>query len=243
MMYSLIAPARLSHANFGIDSGDFLAAFLTQGIPHPTGYPTYTLLGIFFQQFPIGTPVLRGVLASLIPAAMATGLLAAWVRYVLGGSARSHVLAALSAGLAWGISPLLLSQAVIVDVHGLQSLIAMLVLWWITLNLEGKTLVRRKLNLFLSFLVGLGCGNHATILFLALPSIASLILSLKRGSSWKFVFGEIGLVLLGLCVYLYLPIRASAYPAINWGNPQTLSGFVWEVSGIPYRGLLFSVAA
>jgi hypothetical protein len=46
-------------------------------------------------------------------------------------------------------------------------------------------------------------------------------------------------VLAGLLVYAYLPLRAQTYPPINWGNPQTWTGFLWEVSGDPYRGLLF----
>ena len=59
-LYLLSASTRLTWANYGNDGGDFLAAILTGGIPHPTGYPSYMLLGILFQQIPIGDPYFRG---------------------------------------------------------------------------------------------------------------------------------------------------------------------------------------
>jgi hypothetical protein len=66
---------------------------------------------------------------------------------------------------------------------------------------------------------------------------------LRRTGSWKLVLAQFGLILAGLLVYVYLPIRAQAYPPVNWGNPQTLAGFLWEVTGNPYRGLLFGAQA
>ena len=75
----------------GVMAGDFLAAILTRGIPHPTGYPTYTLLGILFQYLPFSTPVFRGVLESLIPAALAAGLLTGWVGFVTGSKSAPHL--------------------------------------------------------------------------------------------------------------------------------------------------------
>lgn len=238
-LYLSIASSRLTNANFGSDGGDFLAAILTRGIPHPTGYPTYVLLGILFQYLPISTPVFRGVLESLIPAALAAGMLTGWVGFVSGSKSASFLGAAIIAGSAWGIAPLVFSQAVIVEVHGLQSLITVLVLWWITLNLQVDPGAHKKWVLGLSFLVGLGCGNHLTIALLLPVGVLALIYSAHRTGSWKLALMQFALVLAGLLVYLYLPIRAHAYPAINWGNPQTWSGFLWEVTGNPYRGLLF----
>jgi hypothetical protein len=44
----------------------------------------------------------------------------------------------------------------------------------------------------------------------------------------------------GLSVYLYLPIRASQLPVLNWGNPSTLERFLWHLSGKQYRVWIFS---
>jgi hypothetical protein len=239
VLYLSIASSRLTGANFGSDGGDFLAAILTRGIPHPTGYPTYTLLGILFQYLPFSTPVFRGVLESLIPAALAAGMLTGWVGFVCGSKSAPYLGSAIVTGTAWGITPLLFSQAVIVEVHGLQSLIVVLVLWWITLNLQVNPRPYKKWTLGLSFLLGLGCGNHVTIALLAPAGLIALLYSARRSGSWKLVLAQLSLVLAGMLVYVYLPLRAQVYPAINWGNPQTWKGFLWEVSGNPYRGLLF----
>ncbi len=240
ILYLSIAQSRLSNANYGGDGGDFLAAILTRGIPHPTGYPTYTLLGILFQFFPSGTPVFKGALESILTAALGAGLLTGWVGYLTGARSTAQLTGAVIAGSAWGVAPLLFSQAVIVEVHGLQSLITVLLLWWITLNLRIEP-GQKKGNLYvLSFLVGLGIGNHVTIALMAPAALIALVYSTRQTGSLKLLIAQIGLILAGTLVYLYLPLRAQTYPPINWGNPQTLSGFIWEVTGNPYRGLPFS---
>jgi hypothetical protein len=75
---------------------------------------------------------------------------------------------------------------------------------------------------------------------MAPAALIALIYSARHSGSWKFILAQISLVLAGMLVYVYLPLRAQTYPPINWGNPQTWAGFWWEVTGNPYRGLLFS---
>jgi len=242
-LYLSIAATRLTDANFGSDGGDFLAAVLTRGTPHPTGYPTYVLLGILFQSLPFSTPVFRGVLESLLPAALGAGLLTGWMVFLLGSKAASRLCAAAVAGIAWGVTPLLFSQAVIVEVHGLQSLIGVLILWWVTLNLQPAPSSHTKWILGLSFLAGLGFGNHVMGLLFTPVILFAWIYFMRHRGSWKLVLAQVALMLAGMLVYLYLPLRAQVFPPINWGNPQSWSGFIWEISGDPYRGLLFSTQA
>jgi hypothetical protein len=188
----------------------------------------------------LSTQVFRGVLESLIPAAISAGLLAGWLIYVTDSKTTSHLVAAAVSGIAWGVAPILFSQAVIVEVHGLQSLFVVMALWWITLNLRAGCEPNKKWVLGLAFLIGLGCGNHLTILLFTPAALFALVYSFRHHKSWKLFFSQLALFLAGLLVYLYLPLRAHEYPPINWGNPQTWSGFLWEVTGNPYRSLLFS---
>jgi len=44
---------------------------------------------------------------------------------------------------------------------------------------------------------------------------------------------------IGLLTYLILPLRALSHPPVNWGNPATLKGFGWLVSGELYQAQLF----
>ena len=109
-------------------------------------------------------------------------------------------------------APLLFSQAVIVEVHGLQSLIVVVVLWWITLNLLVGSQPHKKWMLGLSFLVGLGCGNHLTIALLAPAALFSLIYSARRSGAWKLALAQISLVLAG---YAGLPLPPTSCTRIT----------------------------
>jgi hypothetical protein len=241
-----LAASQPTLANYGADGGDLLAAILTGGVPHPTGYPTYILLGRLFQGIPLGTPYFRGTLLSAVPAAVAAGLLVAGL-FVAGlglfprpkgdGGKEGRLIPPILAGLAWGLSPLLLSQAVIVEVHGLQALFALLALGWSWLLFHGSPEGTKSILLVgLAWLYGLGLGNHLTLLLFLPAILLGLWFAGRSGLARRWVLLQCGAMLLGTLVYLYLPLSATRYPPLNWGNPQTWAGFLWEVGGSPYRG-------
>lgn len=93
----------------------------------------------------------------------------------------------------------------------------------------------------LSVGIGLAIGDHVTILLLIPIFGYGLFLAWGKGFQRSFLAAQIAFVLIGLSVYLYLPLQARNYPPINWGNPQTWHGFLWELSGNPYQGLLFKL--
>ncbi len=57
------------------DGGDLLTAAATRGVPHPPGYPLYTMLGWLLSHIPAGTIVWRIGLLSSIPHALVVGLM------------------------------------------------------------------------------------------------------------------------------------------------------------------------
>jgi hypothetical protein len=63
-LYGFTASSRLTWSNHGVDGDDFVAAILTGGIPHPTGYPTYLILGRLFQWISFGDAYFRVVTLS-----------------------------------------------------------------------------------------------------------------------------------------------------------------------------------
>jgi len=65
------------------DSGEFQFTGPILGIPHPTGYPLYTLLGKAWSLLPLGTVAYRINLSSACYLAAAVGLLA-WLIWALG---------------------------------------------------------------------------------------------------------------------------------------------------------------
>jgi hypothetical protein len=240
--YLLTATTRLTFANYANDSGDFLTAILTAGIPHPTGYPTYMLLGLVLQKLPIGSEFFRAILVSLLPAAIGAGLLAALLRrFFLTSDHWSSFVFSFSSGVLWGLSTFLWSQAVIIEVHGLQSLFIVLALWWILELLDEKTRASGASLPVLSFLFGLGLGNHITLSFFLPAIVLASVSAFRAGLPKKTLISQLLFLLLGLLVYCYLPIRAAQMPPINWGNAATWEGFWWLVSGKVYHNLVFDI--
>ena len=46
--------------------------------------------------------------------------------------------------------------------------------------------------------------------------------------------------MLGVSLYLYLPIRGGLYPLLNWGSPVTFERFLWHITGKQYRVWMFT---
>lgn len=242
--YTQTTSLRLTSANFGNDGGDFLAAILTKGVPHPTGYPTYTVLGILFQFIPIGDEYYRVAMLSWLPAALGAGLLSLWILdFLKSESKKVAILCAMIGGVVWGTLPFLWSQAVIVEVHGLQSLFLVMAIWWVWLliNYESKN-QSNILLVFFAFVFGLALGNHITVVFFLPVIIAAFINAFKNHLPLKIISFQIVGFLFGVLIYLYLPLRAATFPPINWGNPQSWEGFLWVISGGPYQGLVANIS-
>ena len=237
-LYLAVLPQELTWANFGGDGGDFLAAILSGGVPHPSGYPTYTLLGSLFQHLPFGSPPWKGALLSALPAALAAVWAGRWVKRQLFSGDNLGALAGVVTTLAWGSAPLFWSQAVIVEVHGLQALALVAWLWW--LSLLDSPAPTWKIAV-LSVTVGLSLGNHLTILLLA-PVAAWVFYKARRnGKPLGFLLLQVALVLASTAaVYAGLVLRAADNPPVNWGGADTWAGLLWLVSGRAYAGLLGS---
>ena len=145
-------------------------------------------------------------------------------------------------GIIWGLMPFLWSQAVIVEVHGLQSLFLVLMLWYIWILLDETNSKRYPLLLvFFAFCFGLAVGNHITILFFFPVIVYGIYKISRQGYPHKSVFLQILAFMFGCLTYLYLPLRAATYPPINWGNPQNWQGFWWVISGSPYQNLVTDI--
>jgi hypothetical protein len=113
-------------------------------------------------------------------------------------------------------------------------------MWWLGLLACGKRDWRVTV---LAIGAGLSLGNHLTIVLLFPALLGVVYLEFRRGAQPLFILGQAGLIGLGALVYLYFPLSARHYPPVNWGNPQTIEGFLWTVTGQPYRGLLFQTPA
>ncbi len=227
----------LTWANYGSDGGDLIAAAATGGVAHPSGYPVYLLLARLFQVLPFGSLAFRTHLLSAIATTLAAVLVFELVARSLPLSdGRPNGWAGLASAYAFGLAPLVWSQAVITEVYGLHILFVVLILFLSSAALP-PFFTSRRLDLCLGLGFGLGLGNHLTtilllpLLFSALPEARPRFPFLLRRIAWMGV---------GLLTYLTLPLRALQDPPINWGNPVTFDGFRWLVTAELYQGSLLT---
>ena len=75
---------------------------------------------------------------------------------------------------------------------------------------------------------GLSAGNHGTVAFY-LPAIILVFLFWCRQNRWRHLSICALFFLWGFLVYLYLPIRSTTEPTFDWGNPETLQGFLFQI--------------
>lgn len=244
-LYLFTAPTGLTWQH---DEGDLAAAAFTGGNPHPHGYPTYMLaarLAIAVQGGDVAVRIARfSALCGAIAAALVT-LFAYRILKRIRSRISSNWLVAASAlaGLGYGTVPLVWTQAILVEMYAFASIFSIILL------LLGETIAHRlvtdKLDVryFILFglIFGFGLGAHVTIGFavlaIGIPILAGLLFS--HGSLWQktqwIIIGLIG-VLIGVCIFVMIPLSANRSPTSNWGNPSTWEGFIWMVTAAAYRG-------
>lgn len=233
-----------------IDAGELSAVAITLGIAHPTGYPLFTLVGRIAGMAPIASEeVLRLNLLSAFLTACAVG----WMfktavllnRTKLFESPRAVKYPPLIAGtLTLAFSTTWWTQAVAVEVYSLHLLFVALLIFTFVRGVEQQTfndqVIAPYLVLF-AFVLGLSFTNHLTTMLLA-PAMIYLYVyhfGLKRAVLVRLL-KLVPFFVLGLTVYLYLPIRASSQPPLNWGNPVDLERLFWHLSGKQYRSWMFT---
>ena len=233
LVYGATLAPTITWRNSGADSGDLVTAAFTLGIPHPPGYPLYTLIAAAFAHLPFGEPAQNVGFFSALAAAASTILISRSARALISDQPRNWVssLVPPSIALVIAFAPLFWSQATVAEIYALNVLI---VSGFLTALLSGS-----RARLFLATLAfGLGLAHHLTIVL-----VAPAALVLLYGGHWSrrdlLLAGVIGG--LPLFLYLYLPVRALAQPPVNWGDPRTAQGFWWTVSAVPYHGYLFGL--
>ncbi|HRY29164.1 MAG TPA: DUF2723 domain-containing protein [Elusimicrobiota bacterium] len=202
------------------DAGDFSAAALSFGVPHPPGYPSYVLLAKFFQPFLSGNPAYR---ANIVSAFCGAGVV---LLVFLSLSRFCGLAASLLGALFIGFFSPHMAQSGLSEIYGLNALFAALLLWGAFFIPALSPSARTRGWVGLGLLGGMGMGNHQTLLAVG-PSVL-LLLWRERGSLVlhpRFVRVVLAAAGLGLAVYLLLPLRAAAEAVQVWGEPDTWNGF------------------
>lgn len=202
------------------DSGELVAAVHQLGIPHPSGYPLYVILGkLWTLLVPLGTIAFRMSLFSAACAAAAAGVLH-WLCHRLG----LHPVAAAFSALLLAFSASYWGEANVQRVYSLNALFiaaatAAAFAWYRSRDSRPWLLAW--------FLCGLGATNHT---FMAVYGVALGLFSLSVAPGFLRRPRTLSLAavafVVGLLPYLYLPLRSRANPPLDWGNPENLQNLL-----------------
>ena len=181
-----------------LDSGEFLTAAIHMGVPHPTGYPLWTIGSWLFQLLPLGNNAWEVNLFSGFCTAVAVGLVALILVNSMrwaGVGERLAQIWAVAWSLALACSVSMWSQAVIAEVYGLHSLCVMLFLLslyrWLRVPDWNAGLA------WGAFFYALGMSNHHLMISMAILLV--LVPALVR----RDFFAESLLYLAGAAALVY----------------------------------------
>lgn len=226
------------------DTAELQVVAPLMGTAHPTGFPTYVLLGwlasVVLQ--PFGEPAFRMNLLSAICVAVAAGVTVDLVR-VLTGSRWIGVVV----GLGLTLTPQVWAIGTHAEAHSLHlallAILLRLLVGWEDRRRAPEDDPRRayadRWLVAATVVFALAVGNHSLTLLLV-PAIAAYVLAVEPGilRRWRLVAGCLGALAITLVVvYLELPLRAGPFRApLVYGTPDTWDGFRYIVLAEQFRG-------
>lgn len=148
-------------------------------------------------------------------------------------------LGALVATLTFAFSAVYWFEAVWVEVYCLH-----LVFLALVVRLFVAALARPEDNrrwLMFAYVLGLSFAHHMMTVLLA-PAFLLLFFQVHGlgRAAWIRIARAVPPFLLALTAYLYLPLRASVKPLMNWGDPSTPVALWDHIRGAQFRDQMFS---
>ncbi len=208
------------------DTGEYMAAVKVLGIPHPPGNPFFMLIGHAFASIPI--PVSYAARVNILAALCSALSAGIWFLLIDRITARwiglrwQRVVIAAIGTLIGATAFTVWNQAVVNEKVYPVSLLFLAIVSWLTFKWIDDPEAPRagRLLVLIAFLLGLGYANHPAG-FLTAPAAAFAVLMRRPRVylDWKLVLTALAALLLGLTPFIYEPIRAAHFPAINEGAP------------------------
>jgi hypothetical protein len=239
------------------DTAELQAVAPLMGTAHPTGFPTYVLLGWLVNVVlsPFGEPAFRMNLFAAISLAVAAAVTADLARALT----RSGALGAM-AGLGLALTEIAWAIGTHADAHALHlALVAILfrlvVAWEDSavdergeprldergeprLDERGEPRLDDRLLVASAVVFGLALGNHSLTLLLA-PAMAVYVLAVDPwilGRPRLIATCAVALAITVVLVFLELPLRAGPIRApMVYGRPETWDGFWYIVLAEQFR--------
>lgn len=206
------------------DGVEFYVAVRNLGIPHPSGYPLFLMLGRALYMFSTSP-----FLLNLLPGLITVFTLFFLYRIILHFT--DEPLIGLVLALFFATGREVWQQSVVAEVYTLNMCLFVVLLSCV---LEAQKNERFVIPAF--FVIGLALTNHLTSLLYVLPCGAFLIARRPRSARYALI------ALVPLLLYAYFPIRSHADPIPDLFNPETFGDLITYVSGRSFLYRTFSIA-
>jgi Protein O-mannosyl-transferase TMEM260-like len=231
------------------DNGELASACASLGIAHPTGYPLFTILGHLWTYLPISNSIIFELnIFSAFLTALSASVFFLIINLVIGrfnpnklSESNINILSFVGA-LFYASGSVTWAQGTSLEVYSLHLLLINIALYCF---LRGDFSGERKYILLGAFSLGLSFSNHLTTI-LVIPALT--FLHFYKPNGWDFkksnftnAFVPSILLLIGLSLYLYLPLRSAQDPLFDWGDvSRSWDKFIYHITGSQYQVWMFS---
>jgi hypothetical protein len=226
------------------DTGEAQTVPPTLSIFHPTGFPTYTMLGWLWSQLPIGGVAWRMNLLSAVCVALSAGLVVLIAGHLIGERHRAlRTTAAGIAGAAFAFASEPWDNATRADVHAMNIAFITLLLWlllaWRAAELSGAPRAGRWL-VAAALTFGIGLGVHPLI-GLTAGGIGVWLFVVDRHiwRRWRLIALCSLAIAIGIGSFAYIWVRAitDPEPPLFYARPDTWDRFRYLVFAEQFSGL------
>jgi hypothetical protein len=236
------------------DTAEFQMVGPVMGTAHPTGYPTYVLLGWLASVVlaPLGEASLRMNVLSAILVAVGAGFTTDLARRLSGSIAFG-----VAAGVGTALTPIVWAIGTHADPHALHFAFVAIILWLLvrweevrrggpvgdagTAREDRQDRRADRLLLLAAVVVGLSVGNHSLTLLLG-PPIALFVLAVEPGvfRRPRFIAASIAAFAIPtVLVRFEMVLRAGWFRApFVYADPSTWSGFWYVTLGQQFHSWL-----
>lgn len=225
------------------DAGELAAVAHTFGVAHPTGYPLFTLLTHCWTLLWPGVYALN-VLAALW-AACSVGVLYIAQRSLLEhwfdqeGVSLSTRIASAASSLLLAFSTIVWAQATSIEVYSLQLLLTSVAVL-AAINSVTKPEKGAQWTMILGLAAGCMIANHLSSVFI-LTGLGLVWLASDRSSKLRSWYILVLPAVVGVALYLVLPLRSAQMPELNWGMVhRNWDAFLYHVKGTQFGVWMFS---
>jgi hypothetical protein len=218
----------LSPTTWFWDTSEYIATGVIMGVPHPPGNPLFVVLARAWHILLEPTGLSTAVRINLFSAAMSAGAHGFWflmadrILAFYSTNRTFRLIGAAAAVLVSATAFTVWNQSNVNEKVYTITLFTIALLSWLAFRWRDN-LGRGKddnLILLMIFILALSVGNHL-MAFLAAPALLAFILLIEPRTllNWRLYAAGLVVVLLGLSVHMFLPIRAGLSPVINEAAP------------------------